>query len=220
MTATPATIPTTKGPKSAKRPAKIAETAPVAQPAPTQLKLPDGLRSYHDELVKALATPVPAVWDDAVTYSKADQPKAVAKILIRALHSGDCLNAKLEVVFRKRLSDHGKQVGAKASTVGGKLNYFTDIDLLIEVNHEVWLRLTPERRIALIDHELCHFTRHEDEGRARFALLPHDVEEFGVILRRWGLWEPGLERFASSVEKARQLDIFAAPIAAADSTVN
>jgi hypothetical protein len=189
--------------------------------APKSLRLPDALRSYHDELLKACATPFPPVWDDDATYVKAEQPAAIAKVLTRALHI-ELQNAQLAVVFRKAIKTHDKSIGAKASKIGGKLNYFTELDLLIEVNHEVWQNMTAERRIALIDHELTHFARAESGTGGSYEMVEHDIEEFGSIVRRWGFWSTDVERFASSIEKARQLDIFSAPIekASTPSTVN
>lgn len=186
-----------------------AATTPVDN-APKTLRLPVELRGVHDELLKAHVTPFPAVWDDGVTYVEAKQPAAIAKVLIRVLHHG-LTNAKIAYVFRKSIKHGDGSLLGKASKIGGKLNYFSGLDLLVEINHDRWQNLSPERRIALIDHELTHFTR----GDTSYELVQHDIEEFGVIVRRWGLWTQDVERFASSVERARQLDIFSAPVAAA-----
>lgn len=183
-------------------------TATIEKPAKT-LKLPDALRSHHDALVKALATPVFHEWDDeGSAYAKADQPRAIGSVLVRALHD-ELKNANIEFVFRKKMNDHERVKLATASKVGGKMNFFTDIDLLVEVNHEQWKFLSDERKIALIDHELCHFALNvDDEGSQSYALLSHDVEEFSSIVNRWGLWQTDLQRFGRAIENARQLDIF------------
>lgn len=206
MTATPAVAARNKGPKAAAQAEKIAES----NDAPASLKLPSDLRSYHDELLKAHATPYPAVWDDEVTYVEAKQPAAIGKVLTRVLHHG-LVNAKIAYVFRKSIKHGDTPRGAQASKVGGKLHYFSELDLLVEVNHDIWRKLTPERRVALIDHELTHFTR----GDSSYETVEHDIEEFGVIVRRWGFWTTDLQRFSSDMDKAKQLDIFATPIAAA-----
>jgi hypothetical protein len=179
------------------------------QPAKT-LRLPDLLRSYHDQLVKALTKPVPfGDWDETQTYVDADQPAAIAAVLIRALHD-DIRNAELRCVYRKKLADRDRVRLAQASRVGGKLQFFAQFDLLIEVNWEEWVYLTDERKIALIDHELCHFSLEiDDEGKQKYVMLSHDIEEFRAIVDRWGLWKPDVQRFAMSIERGRQLDIFA-----------
>jgi len=130
-------------------------------------------------------------------------------VLVRAIHD-DIKNAKLRVVYRKKLSDRDRTRLAQASRVGGKLNFFSGLDLLIEVNWEEWKFLSDERKIALIDHELCHFSLEiDDEGKKKYVLLSHDIEEFRAIVDRWGLWKPDVQRFAVSIERGRQLDIFA-----------
>jgi hypothetical protein len=180
------------------------------EPQGKTLKLPDLLRSHHDALVKALAKPIPMEWDEEATYIKAEQPAAIGAVLVRALHE-ELVNADVAFLFRKKLTDHDRTRLAQASRVSGKLNYFTQLDCLVEVNWEQWVNLSDERRIALIDHELCHFSREvSDEGETKYVLLSHDVEEFSAIVRRWGLWKVDLERFGKAVEKARQLDIFTA----------
>jgi hypothetical protein len=225
MTATPS-AETTKGQKrireaSNQRLDQALKTV-VEELEPKTLRLPDALRSYHDALLKAHNTlAYPAAWDDDQTYVKAEQPAAICKVLIKALHP-ELVNANIAYVFRKKLSRNDRPRLAQASKVGGKLNYFTNLELLVEVNHETWLTLTPERRIALLDHELTHFSQAANESGFSYEMVEHDLEEFGSIVRRWGFWSTDVERFASSIEKARQLDIFSGPIekAAAATTVN
>lgn len=77
-----------------------------------------------------------------------------------------------------------------------------------------------EQRAALVDHELCHFTREEWEepdpkvqskwvtvyGAATdpdsWGIREHDVEEFSEIIERHGLWDIGIETFAEAVREA------------------
>ncbi len=174
------------------------------------LKLPDALRSHHDALVKALATPIFWEWPEETTYVDADQPEAIGAVLVRAIHD-ELANAKIGYLFRKKMQEHDRTKLAQASRVGGKLNHFTNLDCLIEVNHEKWVLLTDERRIALIDHELSHFALNiADDGAKSYVMVSHDVEEFSSIVNRWGFWTSDIERFGRAVERARQLDIFKA----------
>ena len=94
--------------------------------------------------------------------------------------------------------------------MGGKLEYFSELQLLVEVNWEAWFLLTPAQKVALIDHELCHFGREEDEktGEVTYVTLPHDVEEFAAVVQRWGIWKHDLERFARAVTDAPQGELF------------
>lgn len=36
-------------------------------------------------------------------------------------------------------------------------------------------------------------------------LLPHDIEEFGVIVHRWGLWRSDVQDFSKAVQLHLQL---------------
>ena len=71
---------------------------------------------------------------------------------------------------------------------------------VIEVSRPAWEVLEPWQRRALIDHELCHLYR-DDCGT--LSLVPHDLEEFGAVVERHGMWRPDVEWFA---EKMRGQD--------------
>jgi hypothetical protein len=65
------------------------------------------------------------------------------------------------------------------------------------------------QRVALVDHELCHFGREEDDkGNRSWVLVSHDIEEFKGIVERWGLWRPDLVVFSGAVVHAHQLGLF------------
>jgi len=100
-------------------------------------------------------------------------------------------------------------VWAQASKVTGKLHHYSRLDFLIEVNWTKWASLSPARRLALIDHELTHCSREEtDDGETKYVLLPHDIEEFHSIVRRWGAWRPQLADFANAMGEGQQLGLF------------
>lgn len=44
----------------------------------------------------------------------------------------------------------------------------------------------------------------DDDGG--FCLVPHDIEEFSVIVQRWGLWRPSLITFGKIC--SYQVEIF------------
>ncbi|HEV2779102.1 MAG TPA: putative metallopeptidase [Actinophytocola sp.] len=80
---------------------------------------------------------------------------------------------------------------------------------VIEVPHEPWVNLTQEQRIALVDHELCHFwvalPDDPDEPR-RLVILGHDLEEFKAIVERHGLWKPDVKSFAKAASQQLSID--------------
>lgn len=87
---------------------------------------------------------------------------------------------------------------------GSKLRFHAELDFVLEFNWTVWQDLTAEQRIALVDHELSHLGRGDEE---QWILLHHDVEEFTGVVKRWGAWQPELLQFAQAI---RQLDLFQA----------
>lgn len=74
--------------------------------------------------------------------------------------------------------------------------------------------MTDEQRIALLDHELCHAAPMLDDrtqeqvvderGRKVWRMVKHDIEEFGAIVQRHGLYKADLEKFGAEIlKKAR-----------------
>lgn len=172
-----------------------------------ELKLPDILREHRHEVGLALLKPIPNVWTKGDVLATAEQPAAIGSVLIEAIHS-HLAEASIAYAYREFIARRGKIVLAQASKGGPKLEFFAGIDLVIEVNWEAWSKLNREQRIALMDHELSHFARLDDEGKVSYVIVGHDIEEFGSIVSRWGLWEPDLMKFAAPVVRAaRQLDL-------------
>lgn len=53
------------------------------------------------------------------------------------------------------------------------------------IAEDEWHELTMDQRKALIDHELCH-CGFDDDGEP--SIFGHDLEEFGAVIERHGLW--------------------------------
>lgn len=89
---------------------------------------------------------------------------------------------------------------------------------IIEPALECW---PMEKLEALVDHELCHIHREtglevldaktgkfirkewaEKSNPDNWSIRDHDVEEFSDVIRRHGLWEQGIEKFAEVVRNA------------------
>lgn len=71
------------------------------------------------------------------------------------------------------------------SRAGSDLKWLGGYDFRITIMDTVWQMLSPSMRIALMDHELCHFERNTTgswKGRG------HDYEEFHAIEARHGAW--------------------------------
>jgi hypothetical protein len=173
------------------------------------LHLPEELRTRRGEIGPALAVPVLAVWHKEETYHDAEQCQEIGDVLVDAIHD-HLEHAKIAYIFREKMKTRDRVVLGKASKADGKLSHFAGWDFVIEINWQEWRKLSDMQKIALIDHELSHCGREEDPktGERKWVLLSHDVEEFGGIVRRWGLWQNDLMVFAGAVTHAQQLGMF------------
>lgn len=169
-----------------------------------QTGLPDALRSQYDKLKAAFAVAYPMTWDDEDTYREAHQPAAIGDILTVTIHR-HLRDKSIGYVFRQKMERNGRIVLGKASKVGSKLAYFSQLEFLIEINWLAWAALSGRQRVALIDHELSHCGTEETDDGEKLIMIAHDVEEFGSIVQRWGLWVPDLVAFAKVTQ---QLDMW------------
>jgi hypothetical protein len=95
----------------------------------------------------------------------------------------------------------------------------TPFDFVILLNRDFVTNptVTDEQRAALLDHELMHATvkldpkTHEpmedERGRKVYRLRKHDIEEFGDVVQRHGLYKKDLERFAVQLRNAKQPEL-------------
>lgn len=81
---------------------------------------------------------------------------------------------------------------------------------VIEIAHKPWQELTEPQRLALVDHELCHFDveipDNPDHDR-KLVMVRHDLEEFTDVVKRHGLWRPDIEKFARAAHMQLTLDM-------------
>lgn len=171
----------------------------------SKLKLPSVLADLDLKLARALAAPLRELWPEDEKYEEAEQPAELAKILIRTSLHERLVNAKIRYLFRPDITARGESkltVSVKASS---RLAFLTGLDFLCEFSHAQWLTLTPEQRIACVDHALCACERDPDSG-AYSVRLP-DVAEFSGVVQRWGLWTPPLRGFGVAIEHA-QIELF------------
>lgn len=190
-------------------------SAPAKTLADVAKWLPKELRGHREALESALATAVPGNWPEGEAFLPAEQPEAIGQALIEALHR-ELRPARMAFVFKKMMRRGGAHLSlAKMKRSSGLLLYLGERDFVMIVNWTSWGALEVPQRIALIDHELCHAGVEAENGK--WILLHHDVEEFGDVVRRWGLWLPDLKSFGDVLRA--QLEIFPAA-AVIDAVVN
>lgn len=153
---------------------------------------------------QALATTLLGNWPEDRKFQAAEQPKAVAQVLIEAIHK-HLVNVPIGFLYRETLAKRDREELAISSRVGGKLNWYSRLEFLVEINWSTWSTLTKEQRVACMDRALCHFSVEDSEKGTRYVLVAPDVEEFGAVVRRWGLWRPALRKFEAAIA---QRDLF------------
>lgn len=178
-----------------------------------RLQLPPELEGERAALAKALDEPIPLTWPEDEGYLNAQQAHRIAHVLIGVYHQR-LANARISYLFRKEIKKGTKALGGKAAKAGGKLEFLASVDFVIEFNWQAWKLLRPAQRLALVDHELLHCDVDLETGR--WLLVEHDVEEFGAIVRRWGLWQRGIEAFARVVVQGDYFKADPVPPAAAE----
>lgn len=137
-------------------------------------------------------------------YSEApNQVLSIAQEVIDSWHP-HLKEARIGFIFRDEAAkSKGKTVFATARKPPGWLIVFEDYDFIIEIAEDIWKDLTSKRRLALIDHELCHCIY--DDGKA--GIMGHDFEEFTQIIERHGLWNYDLLTAGPKFMEATQLEL-------------
>ena len=152
------------------------------------------------------------------TFEYASEVRLVAAHAIERWHP-DLWQSDIRYVFRVAddpWTKSGKFVYAKVSLVNGVNKLLAeDADAVIVVDQLQWRALSRARRLALIDHELCHLEIAVDgngeridqpNGRPKLALREHDFADFNAVVQRHGLWSPDLGGAALSLRDAQPLD--------------
>jgi hypothetical protein len=158
--------------------------------------------------MQALAKPLHFTWPDETTFVDAPQPRAIGDVLVDAIHM-ELREYKIGYLFKEKMAKLQKTTLAQVSKPSGKLQHYSGLDFLIEVNWQNWRMASPEQRLAIIDHELCHCGVDYTEDGKKPILVPHDCEEFGAIVTRWGIWKRDIHQFATALANAPQFDLFA-----------
>ncbi len=171
----------------------------------TRLKLPRDLADLDLKFGKALNTPVRELWPEGEKFLKAEQPEAIAQVLVRTTLHDRLVNAKIAYLFRPDILSRGESKLAVSAKAGGALAFLADLDFVLAFSHKLWLRLTPEQRLACVDHALAACERDPETGA--YAVRLPDVAEYSGVVQRWGLWTPALRGFGVAIESA-QFELF------------
>jgi len=100
----------------------------------------------------------------------------------------------LKMTFRDKKKKKGGRI------IHASIRKFSDHDYFLHGYHaEILISYTfwvsyPEKRKALIDHELCHLW----EGEEGLEVQGHEVEEFYAVIKRHGDWMGEIQGFKNN----------------------
>lgn len=112
---------------------------------------------------------------------------------------GFLVNTPIKIILRfKAKHRKGRRVLGTASVFQPKDRLIHGWDALIELDWTFW-EANPDKREALLFHELCHF--HYDDDQQKLITVGHDIEEFTAVLKYYGDWNDDLTQ-------VKQLNLF------------
>lgn len=167
---------------------------------------------------------------EPIKYREAPEVEKIAADLIPQYHQHLLdFKVKLRYVFvSKTPKTKGKEVwgtcrkvsGLNAYLEGGEHDGDGESFFVITISEPVWEVLPPEKRVALVDHELCHAMAEvkqakdeadadadaeiEQDNPVKLSVEPHDLEEFACIVRRHGLWREDIKEFVEAALKTKE----------------
>jgi len=114
----------------------------------------------------------------------------------------------------------GRVVLGKMKKAGELERELHGFDAVLILNEDHWRILESPQRLALVDHELCHLApsidpktldqREDAHGRKKWRIRKHEIEEFGGVIARNGIWKSDLVAIAEAVQKTKALPLFPA----------
>lgn len=135
---------------------------------------------------------------------------------VRNAHHQNLEGAEVALAWRKALKPdpEGHLVLGRCQRTSDLQREFSPYDYIILLNQEVWNEeeFTRDKKLALVDHELCHAeistdqegeVRIDERGRKVWRTKKHDIEEFYAIVQRHGCYKRDLEIFAEELLKRK-----------------
>jgi hypothetical protein len=104
-------------------------------------------------------------------------------------------NTPIVYLFVDKMKDWGQ-----CSHCSEKMKFAGGYEFIITINHTAWSVMDDHAREALVCHELCHIGY--DSLKDKYSLVDHEIEEFGRVVTRYGLWAEDVKRFVDAAMKA------------------
>lgn len=140
-----------------------------------------------------------------VTFENSPEVEEMAHKLI-AEHHKRLADANIGYLIRTGAwTVHGDERLGNTEKCSSKYRHLTGFDFTITVNQSIWNMMQPNEKSALVDHLLSHCGKNENG----WCYWNHDVEDFAAVVRRHGLWQEGVRKYAeAAAEASRQLTLF------------
>ncbi len=122
-------------------------------------------------------------------YQRASRVQEKAEELIADYHP-HLEAAKIAYLFRTGpWKSRNQTVPGKAAIAQQMWQFLSGIHLVLIINQLVWQNLTNNRRRALLDHQLSHFTEPKTDkaGILKWGTREPDLKEFSQVIKRHGI---------------------------------
>lgn len=129
-------------------------------------------------------------------YEVSDEVQKIAEKVLNGL----TIHANIMYVKSYKSS---KWLG-KCQLVPAVFKLLTGYDYIIYVNANTFAGLSAKQKEALIFHELEHIAwkpNKKDPEYGKWATRPHDCEEFGSVIQKYGRWLCDVEYISKSLDQ-------------------
>ena len=129
-------------------------------------------------------------------YFEAIDVQEIAKNLIAGNTFVFPKNIQILYVFVEKMTDKW----GKCSKCSDIMHMASGYDFVITINHTQWLLLAEKQRESLVFHELLHIGW--DSEKETYHTVPHDLEEFSSVVKKYGLWRDSVTTFTNVAVEA------------------
>ncbi len=132
-------------------------------------------------------------------YVAADEATYALKDALIKQHSytiGRLAGIPIKILMAKKSkTSKGRKVLGSAKLFRERDRLLHPYRFLIVLDAWFWLE-RPEKREALLFHELCHCSVDE---RGDCSIAHHDLEEFFEVVKHYGMWKQDIEHFSEQL---------------------
>lgn len=151
-----------------------------------------------------------------------DEGKDVFALIasVKKEHCTDIASARIGAAWLigKKADKDGHIVLGKMKKASELERRLHKLDAIVLLNQDVWRKLLPNQRVAVMHHQLCHLAdvvdpngevAYDGHGERKWRIVRHDIEEFRAVVHAHGCYTADIASFVrASVETDPQLSLF------------